>query len=208
MIGYLKGNVSHLFADYCFIDVQGVGYRVHIPLSTRQQLSVGATASLFTYLNVREDALLLFGFFTVAEYDLFMLLVSVSGVGPKVAMGILSAIAPTDFQRAIAQKNLTLLTKISGIGKKTAERLILELKDKVGAGDELDSFAGATMPINSGAADGSGIMAEALQALLALGYNQSEIMPVLRKISQKNGESSLTTEDFIRQALKEFATGR
>ncbi|MDU2066354.1 MAG: Holliday junction branch migration protein RuvA, partial [Sporomusaceae bacterium] len=133
MIGYLKGQISHLFTDYCFIDVQGVGYRVFIPLSTRQKLSVGLTATLFTSLQVREDAMLLYGFFTQAEYDLFIHLTSVSGIGPKVALSVLSVMKPEEVQAAISQKNVALLTKIPGIGKKTAERLILELKDKLGA---------------------------------------------------------------------------
>ena len=124
MIGYVRGQVSHLFVDYCFIDVQGVGYRLHISAATRQKLSVGTAVTLFTYLNVREDALLLYGFYTQPEYDLFNKLISVSGIGPKVAMGMLSAITVDNLCRAIQQKQLGILTKLPGIGKKSAERLI------------------------------------------------------------------------------------
>lgn len=194
MIGYVRGKISHLFPDSCFVDVSGVGYRVFIPQSTRQNLSKGAETTLFTYLNVREDALLLYGFSSQQEYDLFILLTSVSGIGPKVGLGILSAISPADFIMAVGQKNLGLLTKIPGIGKKTAERIVLELKDKIGATDPDNVIIAA-------AADNVGsIQAEALQALLSLGYTQQEITPVLRKTAE-----ATSVEEIIKLALKEFA---
>lgn len=194
MIGYVRGKVTHLFADSCFVDVGGVGYRVFIPASTRQNLAKGSETTLFTYLNVRDDALLLYGFLSQAEYDLFIQLTSVSGIGPKVGLGILSAISPSEFVLAVSQKNLALLTKIPGIGKKTAERIVLELKDKLGDnGEELGSASLL-------AAGGGNIQAEAIQALLALGYSQQEISPVLKKA----GEAS-SVEDIIKLALKEFA---
>jgi Holliday junction DNA helicase RuvA len=194
MIGYLRGKVSHLFADYCFLDVNGVGYRVFIPQSTRQNLTKNSEAALFTYLNVREDALLLYGFFTQQEYDLFIQLTSVSGIGPKVALGILSTIAPADFIIAVSQKNYAMLTKIPGIGKKTAERIVLELKDKLGG--SLPADAEATEFIRPA----DSIQGEAMQALIALGYSQAEIAPVLRK----TGEAT-SVEQIIKIALKEFA---
>jgi Holliday junction DNA helicase RuvA len=194
MIGYVRGKISHLFPDSCFVDVNGVGYRVFIPQSTRQNLAKGMETTLFTYLNVREDALLLYGFSSQQEYDLFILLTSVSGIGPKVGLGILSAITPADFIVAVGQKNLGLLTKIPGIGKKTAERIVLELKDKIGETSE-DSVmvAAATGAVGS-------IQAEALQALMTLGYTQQEIAPVLRKAAE-----ATSVEEIIKLALKEFA---
>lgn len=203
MIGYVKGTVTHLFTDYCFVDVQGIGYRVFIPNSTRQKLAIGQPATLFTYLNVREDALTLHGFYTQEEYDLFLSLISVSGIGPKVAAGILSTITPQNFRSAISTNNAAILTKLPGIGKKTAERIILELKDKVGNAD-----FDADVPAQSAIANNlpGDILQEAIQALLALGYNHAEITPVIKKIYQNEGaaHSELSLEQLIRLTLKEF----
>lgn len=200
MIGYVRGTVSHLAVDHCFVDVQGIGYRIFIAQSTRQKISIGALASLFTYMYVREDALLLYGFYTQDEYDLFLQLMSISGIGPKVAMGILSSIDPQQFRLAISQKNIGVLTKLPGIGKKTAERVILELKDKIGLITEEDvienQISGASSPA-------SNAIEEALQALLALGYNQNEILPILKKI----GTNEYSVEELIKLALREFMGG-
>ena len=198
MIGYVKGIVSHLFADYCFVDVQGVGYRVFIPSSTRLKLVVGAASTLFTYLNVREDAMLLYGFYTQDEYELFLHVTSVAGIGPKVAMGILSAVSPNDFRVAVCQKNMTVLTKIPGIGKKTAERIILELKDKIGVLAEND---GGVESAFDALGSGGDVVDQALQALVALGYSQGEITPVLKKLDQ----GTQTVEELIKLALREFS---
>lgn len=198
MIGYLKGTVAQLFSDYCFLDVQGVGYRVFIPSSTRQQLSTNAAVTLYTYLNVREDALLLFGFFSTGEYELFQHLIGITGVGPKVALGVLSAISPADFRVAVSQNNAALLTRIPGIGKKTAERLILELKDKLGLGDSPLPAAKAVAFTGEAPQDAA---QEALQALVSLGYSQGEIIPLLHKV-KADGQSA---EEMIKLVLKEFA---
>ena len=200
MIGYVRGQVSHLFAEYCFVDVQGIGYRLCISNATRQKLTVGQVATLFTYLNVREDAHLLYGFFTSEEYDLFLQLTSVTGIGPKVAIGILSAISPEGFRMAVSQKNLATLTKLPGIGKKTAERLILELKDKIGQIAASDNYDGAEV-VTSGANDVSG---QALQALMALGYSQGEVLPALRKTAS----NAKSVEEAIKLVLREMGNGR
>ncbi len=200
MIGYVRGTVSHLAVDHCFIDVQGIGYRVFIAQSTRQKITIAAVVSLFTYMYVREDALMLYGFYTQDEYDLFLQLTSISGIGPKVAMGILSAIDPQQFRIAISQKNIGILTKLPGVGKKTAERVILELKDKIGLITEDDLNGDHISGVSVSTGD---VIEEALQALLALGYNQNEIMPVLKKI-EKNGHS---VEELLKLALREFVGG-
>lgn len=198
MIGYLKGTVNHLFIDHCFIDVHGVGYRVFISTSTRNQLVINNDSTLFTYLNVREDAMQLYGFYTQMEYDLFIKLISVSGIGPKVALGILSAITVEKLCQAIGQKQVTILTKLPGIGKKTAERLILELADKVGTiakeSDELENIDSLAMEVNQD------VIAETMQALMSLGYTQAEFMPIL-----KNLKSIDSVESAIKFVLKEFA---
>lgn len=197
MIGFLQGIVSHIFADYCFLDVQGVGYRVFIPDTTRRKLVVGEKAFLYTYLSVREDALLLYGFYTQEEYDLFTHLISVSGIGPKVATGILSAVQPMEFRAAICQKNIAVLIKLPGIGKKTAERIILELKDKLGDISDVNN----SQEINAAAPEESDSKAEAVQALTALGYNQADAMAVIKKLA-KEADS---VEELIKSALKEFS---
>lgn len=196
MIGYLRGKISYLFIDYCLIDVQGVGYRVYIADSTRVKLTVGKEAQLFTYLNVREDAMQLYGFFSQAENELFLQLISVSGIGPKVALGIMSAITVESLSKAIQLKQAAVLVKLPGIGKKTAERLILELHDKMkieGQGEDDMTFVDIEP-----AADN---LSEAAQALTALGYVQAEYLPVLKKAPK----SVQSVEELIKFALKEFA---
>jgi len=197
MIGYLRGTISHILADHCFVDVQGVGYRVFIAGATRQKLVVGKISSLFTHMHVREDAMLLYGFYTQDEYELFLILMSINGIGPKVAMGILSAIDPNQFRIAISTKNIAILTKLPGIGKKTAERMILELKDKIGLLGEDEIAEGAILTVSGD------MMDEATQALMALGYSQNEIMPIITKLS-KNAQS---VESVIKLALREFSRG-
>ena len=197
MIGYLRGKVTYLLTDYCLLDVQGVGYRVFVAGSTRNQLRLGEEATLFTYLNVREDAMLLYGFYSQQEYDLFQLLISVSGVGPKVALGILSAITVEGLCRAIQQKQAAVLTKLPGIGKKSAERLILELKDKVsfaGASEDALDLSDLQEPL------GDDLLSEASAALISLGYTQAEIAPVVKKAGKLS-----SVEEMIKFALKEFA---
>lgn len=204
MIGYVKGIVTHLFTDSCFVNVQGVGYRVYVPNSTRQKLVVGQAATLYTYLNVREDALTLHGFYTQEEYELFLSLISVSGIGPKVAAGVLSTITPQNFRAAISTNNAAMLTKLPGIGKKTAERIILELKDKIGISDEFDpTISGLPSADTNLTGD---ILQEAIQALAALGYNHAEITPVIKKVyeHESKAQSAISLEQLIRLALKEF----
>ncbi len=194
MIGYLRGRVAHLFADYCLLDVQGVGYRVFIASSARSHLHKGEEAELFIHTSVREDAILLYGFYSQEEYDVFQLLISVSGIGPKVALGMLSAISVDSLCKAIHQKQSAVLTKLPGIGKKSAERIILELKDKVAwdGGREEDSILPDAVE-----AVGDDMVSEAMAALASLGYSQAELAPVLR-----NAKDCSSVQDIIKFALK------
>lgn len=185
--------------EYCLLDVAGVGYRVFISAATRGQLRQGEEATLYTHLAVREDALLLYGFSRQEEYEIFQLLISVSGIGPKVALGALSAISVEALCQALRRQQLSQLTKLPGIGKKTAERLILELKDKVRAGEDGEDSTADTFA----APVGEERIAEAMAALTALGYSAAEIEPVLRRA----GHCS-TAEETIRFALREFAGGK
>ena len=197
MIGFLRGQVAALKTDYCLLDVNGVGYRVFVAGSTRNKLRLKEEAQLFTYMNVYQDGITLYGFANEEEYDIFQLLIGVSGIGPKVALGILSAITVESLCKAIQNKQATVLTKLPGIGKKSAERLILELKDKVAfaAADDVEEILTLDMegPV------GDDMMSEAQAALVALGYSQAEIAPVLKKATKCK-----TTEDVIKLALKQL----
>ncbi|MBQ7515833.1 MAG: Holliday junction branch migration protein RuvA [Schwartzia sp.] len=194
MIGFLRGKVTHLLTDACLLDVGGVGYRVYVAGATRSRLKPGEEVTLFTHLSVREDALTLYGFYSQEEYNIFQLLISVSGIGPKVALGILSATSVENLCRAIHGQQLAVLTKLPGIGKKSAQRLILELKDKVGGDDgPANEFDAAPLP------PGDDAVSEATAALLALGYSTAEIAPVLR-----GAKAGMSVQEMVRFALREF----
>lgn len=196
MIGFLRGQVAALKADYCLLDVNGVGYRVFVAGSTRSKLRLKEETQLFTYMNVYQDGITLYGFASEDEYDIFQLLIGVSGIGPKVALGILSSITVDGLCKAIQNKQATVLTKLPGIGKKSAERLILELKDKVGFATSDDD---EVLTLDMEGAVGDDIVSEAQAALVALGYSQAEIAPVLKKATKCK-----TTEEIIKLALKQL----
>ena len=195
MIGFLRGTIARLKADSCLIDVHGVGYRVSISDSTRRELQQGAEAQLFTYLSVREDALTLYGFCTEAEYDMFLVLIGISGIGPKVALGILSSITVARLASAITNKETAVLTKLPGIGKKSAERLILELKDKLAFATGIEGAE--ALPQAAQVSDD--FLSETSAALTALGYTTSEIAPVLQTLGDCK-----TTQEALKQALKKL----
>ena len=196
MIGYLRGTVASLKPDTCLLDVNGVGYRVYISDATRRDLAKGKEAQLFTYLSVREDALQLYGFRTEQEYDMFLALIGISGIGPKVALGILSSITISRLATAITNQQTSVLTKLPGIGKKSAERLILELKDKL-------SFASAQdeqLTLTSDVPVGDDILSQTSAALESLGYTSGEIAAVLPKLS-----GIADVQAALKQALKLLA---
>lgn len=201
MIAFLRGRLAWSGADQAVIDVGGVGYRVYVPSSTRACLpEVGREVKVYTFLHVREDALTLYGFASEAEFQLFELLLGVSGVGPKVALGILSGVTPEGFRRAVVCEDLATLTHIPGVGKKTAQRLILELKDKVGAvgpiSTEMIAAAGPSLPGDA--------WAEALEALVSLGYSRAEAGQALEKSKSAAGENP-SPEQLVRLGLKALA---
>ena len=197
MIGFLRGKVAYTFPDYCFLDVHDVGYRVFVSHQTRNHIGVGEEVMLYIHTHVREDAILLYGFFSQEEYDLFQHLIGISGIGPKVAQGILSAITANEFYRLIHQKDVKAITKLPGIGKKTAERIILELKDKLAPTMFDDIFS--TDQTAGLAGDIGDKISEATEALLSLGFGQSEIQSVLKKKTEW-----ASTEEIIRYALAEL----
>lgn len=195
MIALLTGLIAHKSPDHIILDVQGVGYRVHIPFSTYYELpEEGGTASLLIHTSVREDAILLYGFRTRLEKTFFQLLIAVSGVGPKLARDILSNIQPGPLSQALAQGDLTKLATIPGIGKKTAERLVLELKDKVGKLDlsSLPASAASVIPADN-------VTEDVISALLNLGYKEPHVRKALAGLDAVGG---LSVEGLLKQALK------
>ncbi|SUP42070.1 Holliday junction branch migration protein RuvA [Veillonella criceti] len=203
MIGFVRGIVSHIFAGSCFVDVHGVGYRLYISGSTRDSLVEGTEVLLYTHMSVREDAIQLYGFASQDEYDLFMLLISVSGIGPKVGLGILSGLSVDGIKVAIMNGELGTLTKLPGIGKKSAERLVLELKDKIGKFTTAPSNATVATSV-SPAITRLGVAGEVAEALLSLGYKESEFTEVLTQLD--DGQQEVAT--LLRQVLSELGKGR
>ena len=195
MIALLTGRIAHKSPDHIILDVQGVGYRVHIPFSTYYELpEEGGTASLHIHTSVREDAILLYGFRTMLEKTFFQLLINVSGVGPKLARDILSNIHPGPLAQALAQGDLGKLSTIPGIGKKTAERLVLELKDKVGKLDLSSLPAAETREIPA-----DDVAEDVMSALLNLGYKEQQVRKALAGLDAGGGVS---VEGLLKQALK------
>ena len=186
MIGYLKGKITHVFANSCFIEVGGVGYRTIVSGTTLGELSVGKETMLYTYMSVTENDITLYGFLTQDEYELFLLLITVNGIGPKLAVNALGAVTPDTLRLAISQNNMSVLTKLPGIGKKTANRLVLELKDKIGTVDAGDAAA------------------ETLAALQSLGYAEQEVLPAIQKYAGQYDN----VEDLLKIVLRTLGSGR
>lgn len=196
MIALLTGQIAHKSPDHIILDVHGVGYRVMIPFSTYYELPEEGTATLHIHTSVREDAIQLYGFRTRTEKSFFQLLISVSGIGPKLARDILSNIQPPQLAAALIQGDLHKLSTIPGIGKKTAERLVLELKDKAG---KLDSGAAPVVDGSSLAAPEVGIKDDVTSALLNLGYKEQQVRKVLAELDCATAPS---VEQLLKQALK------
>lgn len=202
MIGFLRGRVAAKHPPVLLLDVGGVGYEVEAPMSTFYGLpAVGAEVQLHTHLVVREDAHVLFGFGTERERSLFRELIKVSGVGPRIALGILSGASVDEFHRCVEAQDAASLTRIPGIGRKTAERLIVEMRDRLEA-----LTGGQPFEVKGpGAAAGVGApspQAEAFSALVALGYKPAEVTRLLQKVDP----SVTTTEELIRHALRATST--
>jgi Holliday junction DNA helicase RuvA len=194
MIALLTGNIAHKSPDHIILDVNGVGYRVMIPFSTYYELPEEGVVTLHIHTNVREDAIQLFGFRTRLEKSFFQLLISVTGVGPKLARDILSNIQPAALAQALTLGDIVKLSAIPGIGKKTAERLILELKDKVG---KLDiSALPASEPRGIPAED---VLGDVTSALMNLGYKEPQVRKALGGLDASNGAG---VEALLKQALK------
>lgn len=195
MIGFINGRVDHIGTGFCLVEAQGVGYRIFMNASDLGRLAVDQRIKIYTYLSVREDALQLYGFLSYDMYSLFTKLITVSGIGPKVALGVLSATKTDAFFLAIRNRDIKYLTKLPGIGKKTAERMLLELKNLVGpeTGSTGESGSDIFQPVDNSP------LGEAMDALASLGYTQDEISYAMNRLQLSGGE---TAEAIIRKALQ------
>jgi Holliday junction DNA helicase RuvA len=192
MITFLEGILVEKDPTRVVLNVGGVGYEVFIPLSSYDRLPNPDTpCKLLTYHHVREDIEALYGFVTEAERKLFLMLLNVSGIGPKIALAGLSGLSARDFKKAVVEGDVKRLSSVSGIGRKTAERIVVELKDKLGAGEALEAIAGAE-PVS--AEDMR--TRDAVLALISLGYKQQDAQAAVKKVGPQS-----TVEEIVRKAL-------
>ena len=199
MIGHLRGRLAAKHPPQLVLDVGGVGYEIEAPMSTFYGLpAVGAEVNLHTHLVVREDAHVLFGFGTERERSLFRELIKVSGVGPRIALAILSGVSVEEFHRCVESDDVASLVRVPGIGRKTAERLVVEMRDRIAG------LAGSVVSGRAGVVPGTvaSPQSEAFSALVALGYKPAEVTRLLQKVDP----AVTSTEDMIRHALRVAAS--
>ncbi|MEI7751654.1 MAG: Holliday junction branch migration protein RuvA [Candidatus Omnitrophota bacterium] len=198
MYHYLSGKISEKTPTAVILDVNGIGYEVRVSLSTFSSLpNLGETVKLFTHFVVREDAQLLYGFATEEEREAFRLLISISGIGPKLAITLLSGVTLPELKRAIQEKNIPVLTAISGIGQKTAERVIIELKDKIG---KAEVSAGKELIHDASVSDQ--MVEDSVSALVSLGYTKQRAKDAIQKTLKTLLGKKPSVEEIIRSALK------
>lgn len=198
MISYVRGELAAVEKEKVILDVGGVGYGVFMPEASMGMLpSIGEEVKLHTYLNVREDAMQLFGFLTRDELEIFRMLIGVSGIGPKGGLSILSKLTADDLRFAVLSGDAKAISAAPGIGKKTAEKVIIELKDKLDLEEMLEPKAVAA-PESVNGISGE-VQSEAVQALVALGYGSTESLRAVKKVDMSQAE---TVEDVLKQALK------
>src|SRR5437773_10447638 len=204
MITFLDGKLVSALPMQAIVNVGGVGYEVLIPLSSYDKLpAAGQSVQILTHLHVREDAQILYGFMTAGERDLFRLLVNhVSWIGPKLALAVLSGMSVNNFKAAVVNNDVVSLSKISGVGKKTAERMVLELKDRVGVAAAWEAARATHAPTPEQEQAN-----EAVLALIALGYKQVDAHKLVRDLQEREGAGK-SAEELVKMALKKFASGR
>ncbi len=202
MIERLEGKLIQRSPTFCVLDCHGVGYGLHVSLNTFEALKPvdGATVALYTYLHVREDTLQLYGFAREEEKQIFQHLISVSGVGPRLALTILSGMSPEELNAAVQSEDVALLTRIPGVGRKTAQRLILELKEKLAAEPETATVSGGGIATSGGM---PAVVQDALMALVSLGYAQAEARKALQTVLNRHS-NGLDLEELIKLALREL----
>ncbi|RZQ00154.1 Holliday junction branch migration protein RuvA [Vibrio vulnificus] len=201
MIGRLRGILLEKQPPELLIEVNGIGYEVQMPMSCFYELpNIGEEAIIYTHFVVREDAQLLYGFNTVKERALFREVIKANGVGPKLGLAILSGMTASQFVASVEREDISTLVKLPGVGKKTAERLVVEMKDRLkgwSAGELFTPFTDAA-PVDSGSASSNSAEEEAVSALLALGYKPVQASKVVSQIAKPD----MTSEQLIREALK------
>lgn len=205
MIAYVNGIIEYIEEGLCVVDVGGVGMNVFISGSTMDRMpGIGEAVKLYTYTSVKEDSFTLYGFLSRDELSLFKMLITVNGIGPKGGLSILSVMTPDDLRFAIMAGDSKSISAAPGIGKKTAERITLELRDKikVSEDDMLGNSAAVTMDDLSG--DASSARDEAVAALVALGYNSTDAMKAVRKVLKADESAASDTEVLLKLALKEM----
>lgn len=195
----LRGKVWEIQSEKLILDVQGVGYQISTPYGFLAKCQAGQEITVYTHVILREEELALYGFSSMAEKELFLQMLTVSGIGPKASLSILSTLGSAQTESAIAGENLTLLTKVPGIGKKTAQRLILELKEKF-KGKAVAALGGSDPLITQ---EQGLIYSEAMETLLALGFSQEEAKKAL--VTQQESGQELSVEEQVRLALRSLA---
>lgn len=200
MIGQVRGIILEKLPPQLLVDVQGVGYEIDAPMSTFYQLpEVGSEVKLFTHLIIREDAHALYGFYTRDERLLFRALLKVNGVGPRLALTILSSIAADEFVRCVLNNDTASLVRLPGIGKKTAERLVIEMRDKLSSWQQVEKNSDSTIQVKvSGTRHQS--LQDAISALISLGYKQQEASRTVARVD----DGAAASEELIRRALREM----
>lgn len=198
MISYIRGELISIEEEKVILDVNGVGFGIFMPAQSMNLLpSIGEEVKLHTYMNVREDAIQLFGFLTKDDLKVFKLVIGVSGIGPKGGLSILSHLSPDELRFAVMSHDAKAISGAPGIGKKTAEKLIIELKDKLNMDDVLERISDTS---DTTVIHGSNqILTEAVQALVALGYGNAEALRAVKKVE---AQEDATVEEILKQALK------
>lgn len=203
MISFLKGFIEEKSEKSIFLDVNGVGYEIYMPTDGVSRLpEVGENLKVYTYLQISENGIALYGFLTRDELNVFKMLITVSGIGPKGAVGILSALSVNELRLAVLADDDKTIAKAPGIGAKTAKKLILELKDKFHLEDALEEITESPETLQNAGNDMKEERLEAVQALVALGYSNSDALKAVR-LADTGGR--LTTEDLLKAALKQLA---
>ena len=196
MIGFVEGIIEYIDVDKIVVNNNGVGYNVFMPASQIDTLNEDETVRVFTYLNVREDAMQLFGFLTRDDLEVFKLLITVNGIGPKGGLAVLSTITTDDLRVAVISEDAKAISKAPGIGAKTAQKVIIELKDKLNLEDVLEPKLDANFQVND-----NNSMSEAVMALVALGYSQADAYGAVKSI---DNIEELDVENVIKMALKKI----
>jgi holliday junction DNA helicase RuvA len=198
MFAFLRGVVAAKTLDQIHLDVNGIGYELFVPDTVHRRLTPEQTVTVLTYCHIREDSFQIFGFLRDEEKSLFMMLLSITGIGPKVALSFLSALSPADFGQAIKNSDVTAITKVPGVGKKTAQRVVLEMKAKMGQDAQLSAILGEDAELDDGGSD------DVQAALMALGCTPIEAKKSAVKARKDLGKGA-SDEDLVKSALRSMA---